>query len=75
MALAVRTPKVLVGRLELRSSFHGHSCQSGRDGACFNSQGSCSSVVRKFKHGFGAMAREVIARTVPPSVTTADIQD
>jgi hypothetical protein len=30
-------------------------------------------VVRKFKRGFGAMAREVIARTVPRLVTTEDI--
>jgi len=29
-------------------------------------------VVRKFKRGFGATVREVIARTVPRSVTTAD---
>ena len=73
MALSVRTPKVLLGRLELRSSFHGRSWETGRDGACFNSQGSCSSVVQKFKRGFGAMTREVIARTVPRLVTTADI--
>jgi hypothetical protein len=30
-------------------------------------------VVRTFKRGFGATAREVSARTEPRSVTTADI--
>jgi len=63
---------VALARLYEQSAQHSELIEVLRHQAEW-AQGSDHKVVRKFKRGFGAMAREAIVRTVPRSVTTADI--